>query len=366
MKICSKCILPETYPGIEFDEQGVCNFCSQSITKEKESAKKHFTNEQELLGCLMKYKNLKGTKYDVLVPLSGGVDSSNAFITIVKTFKLKALGFHNDNGYEDKIALDNVRNLCKALNVDLVITQQGFSFMKKLYKYINEANVKGITSCYICGNILYMNALEIADRFDIPLIINGYSKGQAAQINDEDKGHEMLEKIVAIIEKTGDKEFFHEFIGKYDILKKRLIFKDKKDLEKDITPGKILIIPFYLFKFYKMDKETLKQRVLETCDWKSMKTGYPGRTTNCNMIWLNTYADLQKMGYSSYTIEYAELIRNGEITRNQALCDLEFNPPHGMLEKLANDIGLDLNKIPIAEDIEEKLNDKRLDIDFDF
>ena len=216
--------------------------------------------------------------------------------------------------------------------------------MKKLYKYINEADVQDLTSCYVCGNILYLNALEMADRFYIPLVINGYSKGQTEQINDQDRSIYLLEQLMGILVETGDNEFFQQFMDKYSILEKRIAYRTKEDLEKPVEPGRILFIPFYIFDFYKIDKEILKKKIRKRFDWKPIKTSYPNRTTNCEMIWLNTYMDLQKIGYCNYHIEYAEMVRKGEFTREQALKDLEFNPPPNIVRRLADEVGVDINR----------------------
>ncbi|UCH98492.1 MAG: hypothetical protein JSV88_17045 [Candidatus Aminicenantes bacterium] len=340
MKVCKRCVLPQTYPGIEFDEEGTCNYCNNSREKEISAPADPFDNEQQLIECMEKIKKTGG-KYDVLVPLSGGIDSCNALITIVEKFKLKALGFHNDHGYEDEVATDNVKKLCKQLDVDLVIMQQDLLFMKKLWKYVNESD-EGLNSCYVCGNILYINALEVADKFNISLVINGYSKGQAAMMSDKDCASVSLEKMIKVIEKTGDKAFFYEFMDKYKILQKKKDYQTRDDLEMGLEPGKILVVPFYVFDFYKTDKEALIKEVQKLFDWQPMPTSYPARTTNCEMIWLNTYMDRKKMGYSLYEIEYSELIRKGEMTRQQVLTDLEFNPPAQLIQRLAHEIGVDI------------------------
>lgn len=368
MKICSLCVLPEAYPGIEFDEDGVCNFCHTYKTKKEEAAADHFENEQELIACLEKYRN-SNNNYDVLIPLSGGVDSCNVLVTIVEKYGLKPLGFHNDQGYEDEVATNNVRNLCETMGVDLVIARQDMEFMKKLYKYINESKVKGLNSCYVCGNILYINALEMADRYHIPLVINGYSKGQAVQISDIGKGVEALEALLDVIKETGDKEFFNKFIDKYKILDKRIGYRTRKDLEKDVDYEKILFVPFYVFNFYKIDKALLRKQMEARFDWKPQSISYPGRTTNCKMIWLNTYMDLKKMGYSCYHLEYAELVRRGEFTREQALRDLEFTPPPGLIEQLAQEIGIDFNRFDAMDKQVEKESPARgagVEIEFGF
>lgn len=343
MKYCTKCVLPETYPGIHFDTHGVCNFCNDYGKRETgESVNQHFQNENELIQSLQRYKG-RGGKYDVLVPLSGGVDSSVALIHIVEKYHLRALGFHNDHGYEDETATNNVRKLCAAMDVDLLVWQHDFKFMKKLWKCLNESNIRGLSGCYLCGNILYLNALELADRFGIQLIINGYSKGQAAIIQNTEKGKELLEGIIEIVTHTGDREFVHEFMRKYDLLQKQKIFQTRQDLEL-LYPDKIMVIPFYLFQFYKTDKEALQKICSDRFNWQPMKTTYPRRTTNCEMIWLNTFMDLQKMGYSVYHDEYSSLVRAGEITREQAFNDLEFLPSPTLIERLAAEIGMNLKE----------------------
>jgi amino acid adenylation domain-containing protein/non-ribosomal peptide synthase protein (TIGR01720 family) len=342
IKICRKCILPETFPGVEFDEKGICNYCRAYSEQRKKEDMSLFSDEHELVEYLEKYKNVH-EKYDVVVPLSGGVDSSFALITIVEKFKLRPLGFHNDHGYEDEVATNNVRKLCKALNVDLIVWQHDMAFMKKLWKYVNESHVEGMSACYFCGNILYVNALEIADRYQIKLVINGYSKGQAAVIQNVDKARRLMGEMLKVI--MPDEEFFQEYMRKNELLSRQKIFQSKQDLIDAVDPEKILVVPFYIFTFYKTDKEALKKECLARFDFQPQKTTYPARTTNCEMIWLNTYMDLKKMRYSIYHDEYSHMIRAGEMTREQALRDLEMNPPKGLLERLAKEIGLDLNML---------------------
>jgi len=345
MNICKKCVLPENFPGIRFYNNGICNFCNEAELYKKPSFSKKlgFSNEAELIQSLEKYRN-PNRKYDVLVPLSGGVDSSHALIKIAETYKLKSLAFHYDNGYEDPIATDNAKKLCMALDVDLLIFQQGLSFMKKLWKYTNEFG-KGLSVCYVCGNILYLTALEIANQFHIPLVINGYSKGDAEKVNDREEGIRLLQNQIDAFEKSGDKDFINQFINKYKIIEKRINYQSREELEKETDSEKILVVPFYLFQFYQTDKKKKKKEVRKRFDWQPMAYSYPGRTTNCKMVWLNTYADLKKMNYTRYHEEYAGLVRKGEITREQALKDLEFNPPEEIVERLAEEIWLDLDKI---------------------
>lgn len=339
MQKCSRCLLPDTYPGITFDKDGVCVYCKRGsqITND-------ISTRQELikeLTALSAENREQGRKYDVLVPVSGGVDSCNTLIDLVETYQLRPLVFHNDHGYEDETATQNVQKLCKALQVDLIIQQHDTVFMKKLWKCVNRSSLP-LSGCYVCGNILYLNALELASRFGINMVINGYSKGQIYMVHDKNKGHDLLEMLLEIIEGTNDSEFIRQFFEKYNILQKRVAFESKRDFQVLRQSNKILVLPFFLFSFHRLDKEKLKKRVMNICDWRPLKHSYPGRTTNCKMVWLNCYMDLQKMGYSCYHEEYSELIRKNEISRKQAEIDLELVPPAGLLKELADDIGVPL------------------------
>ena len=344
MQVCTRCVLPETYPGINFDENGVCNFCSDYEIKEREDQGSHFNSEEDVKAAPQKYKNL-GRKYDLLVPLSGGVDSCFTLIEIVERFGLKPMVFHSDHGWDDPTATKNVENLCKELDIDLLIWKNDMNFMRKLFKYFNESDDYTVSPCYPCGNMLYLNGLELADHFNIPLVINGYSKGQAAMMHDKEKAQDWYGRMINVILETGDREFFEAFTRKWEMLKKQVIYQSRPDLEAPVDPEKILFIPFFVFKFYKTDKEELERICRERFDWQPMKVSYPARTTNCEMIWLNSHRDLNKRKYTHYHDEYSTIIRAGEMTREQALKDLELNPPPGLLERLAEEIDVDLNDL---------------------
>ncbi|KJS66547.1 MAG: hypothetical protein JL50_11465 [Peptococcaceae bacterium BICA1-7] len=337
--ICNKCVLPSVFPGTEIDEKGQCSYCRDGkyvdIVKEND-----FMDENHLKECLQKYIK-SGARYHALVPLSGGVDSSSVLIDLVTKYKLKVLGFHNDHGYEDEIAKRNVTNLCKALDVDLIINQHDISFMKKLWRYTNASKVKGLSSCFVCGGVLYANAVDMADKFHIPLIINGYSKGQALMMANKDNAIDFWEEMIEEFQQ--DEVFFNEFMERQRPMSKQKVYLSREDLEAPVKPNVILVIPYYIFKFNKTDKEVLKNKCMEVFEWRQMNTSYPGRTTNCEMVWLNTYMDLKRMNYTMYHEEYASLVRKGELTRSQALADLQFNPPEGTVQRLAKEIELDID-----------------------
>ena len=123
VKRCSKCILPETGPNITFDENGVCYYYNEYIRKKNSMAINKAENArilERLISEARKRRLQKGAKYDVLVPLSGGRDSSYVAYALTVKKDLRVLCANYDNPFSSKQATVNIDQIVNKLNVDLV------------------------------------------------------------------------------------------------------------------------------------------------------------------------------------------------------------------------------------------------------
>jgi len=119
MTYCSRCVQDSTVPGIYFDQKGICNFCHlhDKMTRlfpndEKgEAYLKHFFDG-------LKKKN-KHKKYDCVVGISGGRDSTYLIYKIVKDWKLRPLAVHFNDGFDNPVAGENMLRAVKKLGVEL-------------------------------------------------------------------------------------------------------------------------------------------------------------------------------------------------------------------------------------------------------
>ncbi len=118
MKRCSRCVLPETFPFIQFDATGVCNYCHGYKPRYKgvdpKAAKESFLKKIET------YRRADG-KPDVLVPFSGGRDSSFGLHIIKKEFGLNPITFTYDWGMVTDLARRNVARVCGQLGVQNIL-----------------------------------------------------------------------------------------------------------------------------------------------------------------------------------------------------------------------------------------------------
>ena len=120
-QICKRCIMDTTDPDIVFSKKGICNHCREAEQK----LAKHPLNlsrqdrEQELETLVRKIRaEGKNKKYDCIIGVSGGVDST--FVAYkTKTLGLRPLAVHLDNGWNSELAVKNIENVLKKMEIDL-------------------------------------------------------------------------------------------------------------------------------------------------------------------------------------------------------------------------------------------------------
>lgn len=120
IKICSRCIYDERVPSIEFDEQGVCNYCRQveSLVEQYGTGQPKGKVQFESILEDIKRKGY-GKKYDCIIGVSGGTDSSYLVYLAKEKWGLRPLAVHYDNTWNSSIATMNIKKVLNSLNVDL-------------------------------------------------------------------------------------------------------------------------------------------------------------------------------------------------------------------------------------------------------
>ena len=118
-KVCTRCIYDESISSIIYDKEGVCNYCR--MIENLATTYKTGTDEGE--ARLMKIieeirRKGKGKKYDCVIGVSGGTDSSYLVVKALD-WGLRPLAVHYDNTWNTAIATENIRKVLGKLNVDL-------------------------------------------------------------------------------------------------------------------------------------------------------------------------------------------------------------------------------------------------------
>lgn len=116
-QICSRCVMDTTDPLITFDEDGHCNHCTDYFRTRIALVNRDLSGEAlEQVFAVIKSRGA-GKRYDCAVGLSGGVDSSYVAY-LARRAGLRVLGVHLDNGWDSPVAVENVKNIVRRLNID--------------------------------------------------------------------------------------------------------------------------------------------------------------------------------------------------------------------------------------------------------
>ncbi|HQH27883.1 MAG TPA: hypothetical protein PLP17_10850 [Oligoflexia bacterium] len=126
------------------------------------------------------YRELKqpaSAKYDCLVPISGGKDSSYVLYYLAKVLGLRVLAFFFDNGFICSFARENVQNMCGSMGVDLVIERATAYRLKQTQHALHAAKHLGrfVKVCGTCSNNLRTHSILAAKRQGIKHIVWGAS-----------------------------------------------------------------------------------------------------------------------------------------------------------------------------------------------
>ncbi len=113
LRRCTRCILPETMPFIEYDAGGVCNFCRwfEPIRPAGHAA---------LLEAVAPYRRA-GSGAECLLALSGGRDSTYALHYVCRELGMRPVTYTYDWGMVTDLARRNQARICGQLGIEHIL-----------------------------------------------------------------------------------------------------------------------------------------------------------------------------------------------------------------------------------------------------
>lgn len=171
-RVCTRCVMDVTAREITFDEEGRCNYCSEFIARAGVELFKDPTQRQADLEQLVQRLRTEGQghRYDCVMGLSGGVDSSSAIVRAVE-LGLRPLAVHMDNGWNSELAQSNIEHLVRGLDVDLVTYVIDWREYRALMQAFFAADVIDIELLY--DNAMYAVNYQQAHRWRTRWILAG-------------------------------------------------------------------------------------------------------------------------------------------------------------------------------------------------
>lgn len=173
-KICRRCVYDTSAINISFDNTGLCNFCqSYDLLASRYINVPRNDLKAQLNLIVSKIKRLGSkSKYDCILGLSGGVDSSYLAL-LAKELGLRPLLVHFDNGWNSELAVKNIENIVKTLNYDLrtyVFNWEEFKDLQRSYFLAGVVDIE-VPTDYLIFAVLN----KIASKEGIKYILSGYN-----------------------------------------------------------------------------------------------------------------------------------------------------------------------------------------------
>ncbi len=158
-------------PNITFNDDGVCNYYFEYLAEAKKNLLSPTQAAKELEAIVAKLKLAgKGKKYDCMLGVSGGVDSTYLSL-ITKRLGLRVLCVHFDNGWNSELAVQNIENIVTKCGFDLftyVINWNEFKDIQLAYFKANVIDIEAVTDIAIFACLD-----KICSQHNIKYIIDG-------------------------------------------------------------------------------------------------------------------------------------------------------------------------------------------------
>lgn len=183
LRYCTRCCMPETNEGMQFDELGICLACRSA------EQKMHIdwaARERTLRDLLDQYRDETGATYDCMVPISGGKDSWFQMHVITRVYGLRPLAVTASHNWYSDVGKRNLARCLETFSVDHIM----FTPARQSVNRMARASLQAIgDACWHCHTAVSSFPLTVALKFGIKLLVYGESpaefSGRATYLRDE-------------------------------------------------------------------------------------------------------------------------------------------------------------------------------------
>lgn len=334
--VCARCVMDSSDPDIYFNKDGVCNHC---VNFDQVSSRHWFPNDEGLFywgQTVAKIKKAgRGKNYDCILGLSGGVDSAYVAIKALE-WGLQPLVVHVDSGWNSELAVANIEKIVKHCGYDLhthVVDWEEMRDLQLAYLRAGVAN-QDVPQDHIFFSSLYHFANKVGVRY----ILSGGNLATESVFPEAWLGSAMdAINLHAIHAKYGDRPLKHyKTISFFDYYLWYPFVKKMRTLRP------LNFMPYVKTEALAELEQTIGYRAYPRKHGESLFT----------KLFQNYYLP-NKFGYDKRRPHFSSLILSGQMTRKEALANLE--EPLYDAQELEFDIKYVCKKLRISRDEFEAL-----------
>ncbi len=306
--------MDESAPRLDLDERGVCRYCREfdrdATSREKTG---RFDGGPELVERI---KHAGRTlRYDCLIGLSGGADSSYA-LYLAKNLGLRPLAVHVDNGWNSELAVMNIENLVRKLDVDLFTIVIKWNEFRELQLAFLKAGVVDLEMP--SDHAIIAGMFHTARRFGAKYLLSGDNHSTEVTLPE---GWNHRKTDLVNLRAIHDRFTTEPLTSFPQLSTVGLLFHQR-------VLGISLVPLLSYFPYVKKDAIALLQREV---GWRP----YPGKHGESVITRFYQGSILpRKFGFDKRRIHLSRLVCSGQITRDEALAELAAPPYSPELQAL--------------------------------
>lgn len=330
VRVCSRCVMDTTATEIFFDDNGVCNFCHHYDTNLVNEVFSNKDGEEKIDKLIAEIKERgKNSQYDCLIGISGGVDSSYVAYLVKKKYGLRVFAVHLDNGWNSELAVANVEQILKRLDIDLYT----YVLDWKEFRDIQISFLKsGISNIEIpTDHAIWALLIKTAAKMKIPYIIAGNNVVTESIMPESWLYGSKDSKLIKAI---------HNQFGKVKM--KTYPRLTTFDYVQYLLVRGIRWVP--ILNYIPYVKSDAKKILIDELAWRD----YGGKHYESIFTrFFHAYYLPNKFGYDLRKSYLSALICSGQITKIEALEELKNRPAKE--EMLVNDKEYVMKKLGLSE-----------------
>ncbi|RLB11960.1 MAG: hypothetical protein DRG39_03175 [Deltaproteobacteria bacterium] len=340
LKRCSRCILPETFPGIEFDENGVCNYCK---SYKKTEVKGHKALEE----LADRYRSHDGSP-DCIVCFSGGRDSSYMLHYVKTVLKMNPIAYTYDWGMVTDLARRNQARICGKLGIEHIIISADIKAKRKNIQRNVKAWLKkpdlGMVPLFMAGDKQYFYyADKLRKQLGIKLVLLGGNPLEKTDFKSRFCGVKEVARRPYDIPIKGKIQmalyYLKQFIKNpayfnWSILDTLFAFYSSYLARHDFV---------WFYQYIRWDEKEIMATLLKEYNWETaVDTKTTWRIGDGTAAFYN-YIYYTVAGFSEIDTFRSNQIREEMITREEALkmAEIENQPRYESIREYMYQIGVD-------------------------
>ena len=316
-KACTNCVMDTTDSKIQFDEKGYCDHCNNFYSNILPNWHPDEIGARELKKIVEKIKrDGRNKKYDCLIGLSGGVDSSYLVYLAKEKLGLRPLVYLVDTGWNLDVANENVERLIKGLNLDIHTEVVDWDEMKdlQLAYFKSQVPYQDTPQDHAIFAALYNYAANNGFKY----VLTGANYSSECVREPIEWAH--------VNDLTQIKDIHHRF-GTRPLDKFPLCGMFKYRLYYRYIKGMQIIQPLNLIPYV---KEDAINELHERFGWQRYGNKH---FENIFTRFYEGYWLPNKFGYDKRRAHFSSLIVTGQLTREEAL-EIIKNPPYPIEEAM--------------------------------